>query len=120
MIGSQLPAPIKLLGSALMLGVALAGPALAQTVAPDSATQATAPDAVTQTVTPDADKPAREAPATPPCTDCRGGEAGRPSSSDTVIVTPDGKTTVPQTLFREQADFRLNQALRNVPGINRR
>ena len=77
-----------------MLGVALAGPALAQTVAP--------------------------APAPPPCTDCRGGEAGRPSSSDTIIMTPDGKTIVPRAVIREQADFRLHDALRNVPGINRR
>lgn len=102
MIGSWHPTPMKLLGSALMLGVALASPALAQTVAPD------------------ADKPAREAPAPPPCTDCRGGEAGRPSSSNTIIMTPDGKTIVPRTVIREQADFRLNEALRNVPGINRR
>jgi outer membrane receptor for monomeric catechols len=35
-------------------------------------------------------------------------------------MTPDGKTTVPGTVIREQADFRLNEALRNVPGINRR
>ena len=102
MIGSWHPTPVKLLGSALLLGVALAGPALAQTV------------------TPYADKPAREAPAPPPCTDCRGGEAGLPSSSNTIIMTPDGKTIVPRTLIREQADFRLNEALRNVPGINRR
>ena len=101
-------APIKLLGSALMLGVALAGPALAQIVAP------------AQAVAPDAGKEAREAPPAPPCTDCRGGEAGRPSSSDTIIVTPDAKTTVPRTFMREQADFRLNDALRNVPGISRR
>lgn len=83
MIGSRHPAPLKLLGLALMLGVALAGPALAQTVAPY------------------ADKPTREAPAHPPCTDCRGGETGRPSSSNTVIMTPDGKTIVPRTLIRE-------------------
>jgi outer membrane receptor for monomeric catechols len=102
MIGSWHRTAVKLLGSALMLGLALAGPAPAQMVAPD------------------ADKPAREAPAAPPCTDCRGGEAGRPSSSDTIIVTPDAKTTVPRTFMREQADFRLNDALRNVPGINRR
>ena len=108
MIGSWLPTPVKLLGSALMLGVALAGPALAQTVAP------------AQTVVPDADKPARDASAPTPCTDCRGGEAGLPSSSNTIIMTPDGKTIVPRTVIREQADFRLNDALRNVPGINRR
>ena len=106
MIGSWHPTSMKRLGSALMLGVALAGPALAQTVAP------------AQTVVPDADKPAREAPA-PPCADCRGGEAGRASSSDAIIVTPDG-TTVVRTVIREQADFRLNDALRNIPGINRR
>ena len=45
---------------------------------------------------------------------------GVPSSSNTIIVTPDAKTTVPRTFMREQADFRLNDALRNVPGINRR
>ena len=71
-------------------------------------------------VAPDADKPARDASAPPPCTDCRGGEAGLPSSSNTIITTPDGKTIVPRTVIREQADFRLNEALRNVPGINRR
>ena len=108
MIGSWHPTPMKLLGSALMLGVALAGPALAQTVAP------------AHTVVPEADKPAREAPAPPPCTDCRGGEAGLPSFSNTIIMTADGKTIVPRTVIREQADFRLNDALRNVPGINRR
>ena len=108
MIGSWHPTSMKRLGSALMLGVALAGAALAQTVAPG------------QTVAPDADKAAREAPASPPCTDCRGGEAGRPSSSDTIIMTPEGKTVVPRTVIREQAGFRLNDALRNVPGINRR
>lgn len=108
MIGSWHLTLTKLLGSALILGVALASPGLAQMVAP------------AQTVAPDADKPAREAPAPPPCTDCRGGEAGRPSSSDTIIVTPEGKTIVPRTVIREQADFRLNDALRNVPGINRR
>jgi outer membrane receptor for monomeric catechols len=108
MIGSWHPTPVKLLGSALMLGVALAGPALAQTVAP------------AQTVVPGADKAARDASAPPPCTDCRGGEAGLPSSSNTIITTPDGKTIVPRTVIREQADFRLNDALRNVPGVNRR
>jgi len=108
MIGSWHPTPMKLLGSALMLGVALTGPALAQAVAP------------AQPVVADADKPAREAPAPPPCTDCRGGEAGLPSSSNTIIMTADGKTIVPRTVIREQADFRLNDALRNVPGINRR
>ena len=102
MIGSWHRTPTKLLGLASMLGVALAGPALAQTVVPD------------------ADKPARNASAPPPCTDCRGGEAGLPSSSNTIIMTPDGKTIVPRTVIREQADFRLNDALRNVPGINRR
>ena len=56
---------MKLLGSALMLGVALAGPALAQTVAP------------AQAVVPDADKPAREAPAPPPA---RTVEAAKPGS----------------------------------------
>jgi len=91
-----------------MLGVALTGPALAQAVAP------------AQPVVADADKPAREAPAPPPCTDCRGGEAGLPSFSNTIIMTADGKTIVPRTVIREQADFRLNDALRNVPGINRR
>jgi outer membrane receptor for monomeric catechols len=35
-------------------------------------------------------------------------------------MTKDGKTIVPRTLMREQADFSLNGALRNVPGINRR
>ena len=91
-----------------MLGVVLVSPARAQMVAP------------VQTVAPEADKPAGEAPAPPPCTDCRGSEAGRPSSSNTIITTPDGKTSVPRTVIREQADFRLNDALRNVPGINRR
>ena len=41
MIGSWHPALMKLLGSPLMLGVALAGPALAQMVAP---AQAVVPD----------------------------------------------------------------------------
>ena len=89
MIGSWHPTSMKRLGSALMLGVALAGPALAQTVAP------------AQTVVPDADKPARDASASPPCTDCRGSEVGRPSSSDTIIVTPDGHealSTLPRAL----------------------
>lgn len=108
MIGSWHPTSMKRLGSALMLGVALAGPALAQTVAP------------AQTVVTDADKPARDASAPAPCTDCRGGEAGLPSSSNTIIMTPDGTTIVPRTVIREQADFRLNDALRNVTGINRR
>jgi outer membrane receptor for monomeric catechols len=99
---------MKLLGPTLMLGAALMSPTLAQTVVP------------AQTVAPDADTPAREIPAPPLCTDCRGGEAGRPSFSTTIIMTPDGKTTVPRTVIREQADFRLNEALRNVPGINRR
>jgi outer membrane receptor for monomeric catechols len=54
-----------------------------------------------------------------PCSDCRGGEVGRPAASDTLIQTDDGKTIVPRTVIREQADFRLNDALRNVPGINR-
>ena len=108
MIGSWHPTSMKRLGSALMLGVARAGPALAQTVAP------------AQTVVTDADKPARDASAPAPCADCRGGEAGLPSSSNTIIMTPDGKAIVPRTVIREQADFRLNDALRNVPGINRR
>ena len=106
MTGSWHPIQMKLLASALLLGVALAGRAGAQTVAP------------AHTVVPEADKPAREAPA--PCADCRGGEAGRPSSSDTIIMAPEAKTIVPRTVIREQADFRLNDALRNVPGINRR
>lgn len=55
-----------------------------------------------------------------PCSDCKGGEVGRPATSDTLIQTDDGKTIVPRTVIREQADFRLNDALRNVPGINRR
>jgi outer membrane receptor for monomeric catechols len=113
MFGSWQPTPMKLLGPVLMLGVALASLALAQ----PAPAQVVAP---AQTVMPDADKSAREAPAPPPCTACRGGEAGRPSSSDTIIMTPDGKTVVPRTVIREQADFRLNDALRNVPGINRR
>ena len=108
MIGSRQPCPVTLLASALMLGVALAGPALAQSVAPAQAGVS------------DADTSKRTAPAPPPCMDCRGGETGRPSSSDSVITTPDGKTIVPRTLIREQADFRLNEALRNVPGITRR
>ena len=43
--------------------------------------------------------------------------AGLPSSSNTITMTPDGKTIVPRTVIREQAHFRLNDALRNVPGI---
>ena len=95
---------IKLLGSVLALGAALtAWPALAQTP------------------TADADKSTGKTPAPPPpaCADCRAGEARTPSSS-TVIVEPDGKTIVPKPLMREQSDFRLNDALKNVPGINRR
>jgi hypothetical protein len=34
-------------------------------------------------------------------------------------MTPEGKTIGPRPLMREQADFRLNEALRNVLGINR-
>jgi hypothetical protein len=37
-----------------------------------------------------------------------------------VTTTGDGKTAVPRSLMRDQADFRLNDALENVPGVNRR
>ena len=95
--------PFKLFGPSLALGLILAAaPALGQTP----------PQEV--------DKPARETPSPQPCTDCRGGEGGRPSSSNTVITLPDGKTIVPRPLMREQSDFRLNEALRSVPGVNRR
>lgn len=53
MIGSWHPTPMKLRGSALILGVALASPAFAHGVAP------------AQTIVPDADKSAHEAPAPP-------------------------------------------------------
>ena len=53
------------------------------------------------------------------CPDCRGADSARPDSS-TLTTTGDGKTTLPKSLMRDQADFRLNQALRNVPGVNRR
>jgi hypothetical protein len=89
-----------------MLTVALAGSALAQTVASEAVPQPMAPNAVGPPASADV-KPAPET-ATPPCTDCRGGEAGTPTSSDTVIMTKDGKTIVPRTLMREQADFSLN------------
>ena len=55
-----------------------------------------------------------------PCTDCRGGEGGSPGPSNTIIVAPENKTIVPRTLMREQSDFRVNEALRNVPGVTRR
>src|SRR5580765_5538855 len=98
----------------LIFGVALAGPALAQPVV----AQMVAP---VQTVAPGADRATLAVPTTPPCTeDCRGSEAGSPAASDTITMTPDGKTTVPRTVIREQADFRLNEVLRNVPGITRR
>ena len=95
----------KLLGSAVALGFLLA-----------------ASSAPAQTPATDSDKAAgKTPPPSPPpaCTDCRGGET-RPPSSNTVIVEPDGKTIVPRPLMREQSDFRLNDALKNVPGINRR
>ena len=98
MIGSWHPTAVKLLGSALCSVSRWRGRrsdgCAAQTARP---TRTSARD------------------ASPPCTDCRGGEAGLPSSSNTIIMTPDGKTIVPRPVIREQADFRLNDALRNVP-----
>jgi len=102
---------ITRLGSALLGLFVLAGPASAQTVAPAPV----APPA------PAVDKAQPGVPAVPPaCTDCNSPEAERPLPADTVTVTPDGKTIVPKGVMREQADFKLNDALRNMPGINRR
>ncbi len=39
---------------------------------------------------------------------------------DLLFLGGDGKTVVPKGVMREQTDFKLNDALRNVPGINRR
>ena len=98
----------KMLGSALALGALLfAVPAIAQ-----QPQQAPVPT--------DFYRAMRDPMPPQPCSDCRGGEALRPAASDTLIHTDDGKTIVPRTVIREQADFRLNDALRNVPGINRR
>jgi hypothetical protein len=108
---SLLAAPALL---ALALGM-IAPPALAQT-APAPVPPAVAPGFSSPglPISPDP----RTTPA--PCADCRGGEAGGPGSANTIIVTPENKTIVPRTLMREQSDFRVNEALRNVPGVNRR
>jgi outer membrane receptor for monomeric catechols len=76
--------------------------------------------AAAQSPPPSADRPATASPAPPPsCTDCRAAEPRTPPPS-TVIIEPDGKTIVPQGLMRQQPDFRLNNALKNVPGITGR
>ena len=124
MIGSRQLGSLRLLDRSWTLAAAvtvsmLAPFAHAQTApalipsTPPAAAQFSAPGLP---IAPDA----REASGALPCTDCRGGEAGGPGASNTIITTPDNKTTVPRTLMREQSDFRLNEALRNVPGINRR
>ena len=84
-----------------------AGPAAAQQAPPaEQAQQA-------------GDKPAANVSPREACTDSRGAESARPDSSS-VTTTRDGKTIVPKPLMRDQADFRLNDALKNVPGVNRR
>jgi outer membrane receptor for monomeric catechols len=105
-------ASITRLGLSVVLGVALAGAAAAQT-APANA-PAPPPAAAAEEPT------AQEAPATRSSPDSPSDDAARPPASDTMTVTGDGKTTVPRGVMREQSDFRLNEALRNVPGINRR
>ena len=93
--------------SILVAGLVWAGPAAAQQASPAEQTQQAG------------DKPAANAPPREACTDCRGAETARPDST-TVTTTGDGKTIVPKPLMRDQADFRLNDALKNVPGVNRR
>ena len=122
MIGSRYLDVLRLLGGAMALGAVasfLPGPSvLAQTApahsepVPAASAQFSAPGLP---VSPDS----REAGAAR-CPDCRGGEAGGPASSNTIITTPENKTIVPRTLMREQSDFRLIEALRNVHGITRR
>ena len=91
----------------ILVALVWSGPAAAQQAPP------------VEQVQPAGEKPAASAPSGERCTDCRGPEAVRPDSS-TVTTTRDGKTTVPKSLMRDQADFRLNDALKNVPGVNRR
>src|SRR5262245_18562008 len=88
MADSRLFASIARVAVPAMLALLpLTGHALAQTPAPDPVRKPTSAEA---------DKPAQDAPAIPPCPGCRGEEAARPPSPDTVTVTPDGKTTVPR------------------------
>jgi len=92
------PRSSRLLG---VLGVGLvlaASPMLAQTAPRD-----------------DVAPPARETPPAP-CAECREGNSPR-SSSDTLTITSDMKRVVPKPVMREQADFRLGNVLRNVPGV---
>ena len=99
---------LRTVESLLVAGaLALAGPGAAQQ-APAAAQAQQAADKVPTNMAP------REG-----CTDCRGADSARPDSS-TVITTDDGKTTVPRSLMRDQSDFRLNEALKSVPGVNRR
>jgi hypothetical protein len=94
-------------GSLVAAGAStLAGPAVAQHTPPAEQTRQ-AGDKTPATVAP------REG-----CTDCRGADVARPDSS--TVPTGDGKTTVPKSLMRDQADFRLNGAIKNVPGVTRR
>ena len=65
--------------------------------------------------------PAREVLSTPAGpADARGSRAVTPAPPSPEVVTSDGKTIVGRELMRQQGDFRLNEALRNVPGVNRR
>jgi outer membrane receptor for monomeric catechols len=91
----------------ILVALVWAGPAAAQHAPPAGQAQQTG------------DKPAANVSPRDGCTDCRGAESARPDSS-TVTTTGDGKTIVPKPLMRDQADFRLNDALKNVPGVNRR
>ena len=74
----------------------------------------------------DAKAPAAPAPDRQPATapaepaDAPGSRAVTPTPPSPEVVTSDGKTVVGRELMRQQGDFRLNEALRNVPGVNRR
>ncbi len=86
--------------------VLLSSPALAETPArPDAPGQS-------EVKTAPADERA-------PCANCPVERDSR-RAEPPVTISSDGKTVVNPTLMREQADFRLNDALRNVPGVTRR
>ena len=108
MIGSRYAAAIKLLGSASMLGVVLVGPA------PRSEHRAGSGGRTRR-----GHVDARSTSAS-----AAHGPSRRRTRTSVVLhhpmTTPDGKTIVPRALIHEQADLRLNEALRNVPGISRR
>jgi len=106
-------APVALV---LTLGV-VTSPALAQTAPPQAQAPPAAPSGFSAPGLPISPDPRA---VSAPCADCRGGEAGSPASSSSVIITPENQTIVPRTLMRQQSDFRVNEALRNVPGVTRR